>query len=77
MSSVVIPDDDDDGDDVVEAGVHAAVGAGGAAEATIMVAPTIAESGMKTEAVIFSPQICFHPNKKWRAFHFKAPHNAV
>ena len=68
MLLIVIPDDDDDGDDVVEAGVHAAVGAGGAAEATIMAAPTIAESGMKTEAVNFRPRICFRPDK-YRARH--------
>ena len=50
MSSVAsIPKDD--GDDVVEAGVHAAVGAGGAAQATIMAAPTIAKSGTKDKII--------------------------
>ena len=43
LCSVVVPDDD--GDDVVEAAVLAAVGAGGAAQATNMAAPTIAKSG--------------------------------
>ena len=44
VTSVVAPDDD--GDDVVEAALLAAVGAGDPAQATVMAASAVAQSGM-------------------------------
>ena len=44
MKSVVGPGDD--GDDVAEAALLAAVGAGGPAQATVMAASAVAQSGM-------------------------------
>ena len=44
MTSVVEPGDD--GDDAVEAALLVAVGAGDPTQATVMAAPTVAQSGM-------------------------------
>ena len=46
MTSVVVLVPDDNGDDAVEAVLLAAVGAGGPAQATVMAASAVVQSGM-------------------------------
>ena len=46
VTSVVVLVPDDNGDDAVEAVLLAAVGAGGPAQATVMAASAVAQSGM-------------------------------